>query len=389
MTGRDPDQEHRASTPLELLFDLCFVVAVAQAAAQLHSDLISAHAAAGVGGYLMVFFAIWWAWINFTWFASAYDTDDVPYRLLTLLQIAGVLVLAAGVSAAAEGDFSTVTWGYVIMRVAMVAQWLRAARGSTDATSAGPRQTTSAYRYAAGVTAVQALWLLRLVLPHSWGTVLFAVFVLLELAVPVWAEYRTPLPWHPGHITERYGLFTLIVLGECVAAATVAIRAAVGEHGLSAGLLVLAGGALLLVFALWWSYFKHENTRLSASSMNVTLLWGYGHYLIFAALAALGAGLEVAADAVEHAEHATEALAGWAVAVPVAVFVLTGSTVQRQTGAVEYLPWPATALAAAAVVAVGALTPALGVPAGVLAVALVVTALLVANLVAAERHPAT
>ena len=48
----------------------------------------------------MVFFAIWWAWMNFTWFASAYDNDDVPYRLLTFVQIAGVLILAAGVAAA-------------------------------------------------------------------------------------------------------------------------------------------------------------------------------------------------------------------------------------------------------------------------------------------------
>ncbi len=44
----------------------------------------------------MVFFAIWWAWMNFTWFASAYDTDDVPYRVMTFVQMAGVLLLAAG-----------------------------------------------------------------------------------------------------------------------------------------------------------------------------------------------------------------------------------------------------------------------------------------------------
>ena len=83
MTGRDRDEEHRASTPLELFFDLCFVVAVAQAAAtpapRARPRTTRRRA---VVGYPMVFFAIWWAWMNFTWFASAYDNDDVPYRLL-------------------------------------------------------------------------------------------------------------------------------------------------------------------------------------------------------------------------------------------------------------------------------------------------------------------
>ena len=98
MTARDPHEPHRASTPLELLFDLCFVVAVAQASGRLHHGIVEGHAGRAVLGYVVVFFAIWWAWMNFTWFASAYDTDDVPYRLLVLVQIAGVLVLAAGVA---------------------------------------------------------------------------------------------------------------------------------------------------------------------------------------------------------------------------------------------------------------------------------------------------
>src|SRR6187402_3508026 len=79
MRARSPHEPHRAATPLELLFDLVFVVAIAQAAAGLHHSIAEAHVLAGLAGYLMVFFAIWWAWMNFTWFASAYDCDDVPY----------------------------------------------------------------------------------------------------------------------------------------------------------------------------------------------------------------------------------------------------------------------------------------------------------------------
>ena len=106
----------------------------------------------------MVFFAIWWAWMNFTWFASAYDTDDVPYRLLTLVQMAGVLVLAAGVPPAFDTpDFTAITIGYVIMRIAMVRQWLRAA-------ASDPGRPTTALRYAIGISIVQIGWVARLAL---------------------------------------------------------------------------------------------------------------------------------------------------------------------------------------------------------------------------------
>src|ERR671913_135749 len=63
LTARSPHEGHRAATPLELLFDLVFVVAIAQAATGLHHSITAAHALEGLMGYLMVFFAIWWAWI--------------------------------------------------------------------------------------------------------------------------------------------------------------------------------------------------------------------------------------------------------------------------------------------------------------------------------------
>ena len=162
MRGRPADEPHRVATPLELFFDLCFVVAVAQAAAPLHHGVAEDHVGHGVQGYLMVFFAIWWAWMNFTWFASAYDTDDDVYRITTLVQIAGALVLAAGVGAAFDdGDFTVVTVGYVIMRLALVAQWLRAARGRPRSAAAPRCATPSAS------ASCRCCWLLRLLLPES------------------------------------------------------------------------------------------------------------------------------------------------------------------------------------------------------------------------------
>lgn len=315
MVRRDPGEAHRVATPLELLFDLCFVVAVAQAGGRLVHAVTQGHPGHGVAGYAMVFFAIWWAWMNFTWFASAYDTDDVPYRLTTLVQIAGVLILAAGVSRGFDRmDYSIVVVGYVVMRLALTTQWLRAARGERG----GAR--TTALRYAAGVVLVQTGWVAFGFLPRGDTQVwVFLVLVAAELAVPMWAERNSPTPWHPHHIAERYGLFTLIVLGETVAAATAAVQRALGQSS-STDLLPIAAGGLLIVFSAYWIYFVvpiHEHLR----SDGRPFIWGYGHYLVFSMAAAIGAGLQVAIEQVTGSALISTMSAATAVTVPTAGFV--------------------------------------------------------------------
>jgi len=96
MTGRDPDEAHRSATPLELLFDLAFVVAFGQAANELAHYLADDHIGTAVGGFAFATFAVTWAWINYSWFASAYDTDDWVCRLLVMIQMVGVVILALG-----------------------------------------------------------------------------------------------------------------------------------------------------------------------------------------------------------------------------------------------------------------------------------------------------
>ena len=328
LSGRDPAEPHRASTPLELLFDLSFVVAVATAAVELEHGIAGDHVGTAVGRYLTVFFAIWWAWMNFTWFASAYDTDDVPYRLLTLVQMAGVLVLAAGVHDAFSGaDFTLVTVGYVIMRVPLVAQWLRAARDDPD-------RRPVAVRYALGVTVVQLGWLLRLALPGGTWLVSFLVLAVADVAVPIWSERSgASTRWHPEHIAERYGLFTLIVLGEVILGATTAVQAALTEEGASTTLLSVAAGGLLLVFGLWWAYFCRPAAEALRVDRSVAFLWGYGHYLVFAGIGALGAGLEVATAAARHEAEVGGRTAALSVAVPVAVTLLVVGALQTRLAA--------------------------------------------------------
>jgi low temperature requirement protein LtrA len=324
LSARQTDEEHRASTPLELFFDLCFVVAVAQAANSVHHALAERHFADALIGYPTVFFAIWWAWMNFTWFASAYDNDDIAYRVATFVQISGVLILAAGVPRAFDQDWAVVTLGYAVMRASLAAQWLRAARSD-------PLRAQTDRRYAAGISACMIGWAALLVVPDSLRLPGFVVMATLELLVPIWAERPSGTTWHPRHIAERYGLFTLIVLGESVASATIAVQSALDAGSRFGDLAEIAVGGLLIVFSMWWVYFAQPAERtvevaraaFATGSARRSFVWGYGHYVVFGSAAAVGAAVAVDVDrATGHAELTTRGTS-LMVAVPVALYLLS------------------------------------------------------------------
>ncbi|MFI7635111.1 low temperature requirement protein A [Nonomuraea sp. NPDC049400] len=368
MSARAIDEPHRVSSPLELLFDLTFVVAVASATAQLAHSIADGHGFTGLVSFLQVFFAIWWAWMNFTWFASSYDTDDVAYRLLTMVQMAGVLVLAAGVPAAAgHGDYGIVHLGYVIMRIGLVAQWLRA--GLED-----PARRRTALRYATGISLVTVAWVLRYllaetgILPAFAGLLLFVCLDVLELAVPRWAERARPTNWHPHHIAERYGLFTIILLGESVLAASRGVEGALEAGQIRVPFVVIAGCGLVLLFALWWLYFLIQAGEGLSDRRHRSYLWGYGHYGIFAALAALGAGLEVAVEQSGNEVEASSLALGYAVAIPVGVYLALLWAVHALVVAENVIYPPAVLGCVTLVLLLPLATPVIGVAAVVAAI---------------------
>ncbi|HEX6150339.1 low temperature requirement protein A [Nocardioides sp.] len=378
MGPRDTEEPHRAATPLELFFDLVFVVAIASAAGSLHHGLAEGHLEAIVY-FCLVFFAVWWAWVGYTWFTSAYDSGDVIFRVLSLVIMAGSLLLAAGVpDLFADGQSALVVAGYSVMRLAMVSLWLRAAHGH-------PEGRRTAMTYAIGIAAVQALWLARLAIEDG-RTVLLSTFLLLallEVAVPYVAERAGRTPYHPEHIAERYGLFTIIVLGEVVLAAVVAVQGALGdEHGRD--LVPLVVGGILLVFSMWWMYFKRDHAPLFAARRTV---WraAYAHAVGFATVAATGAGLAVAVDVTTHHAHATETVAVWSVAVPVGLYTVVLGVLHWLGDHDTRLALPAF-VTAAAVLVVAALGLTLGLAIGVVVLLIgLVLALAVAQHVVASR----
>ena len=313
MTPRDPTEPHRVATPLELFLDLAFVVAIAQAAAGLHHGLVDGHVGDALIGFPAVFFAIWWAWMNFAWFGSAYDCDDALYRLAVFVQMTGVLVMAAGIPRAFDDrDLVVMTIGYVDHAVGP---------GRTVAAGCALGPVEASHRACATPSASpssRSAWLLRLLLPESWFAPAFLVLVAAELAVPVWAEAAGRTPWHPHHIVERYGLFTIIVLGESVLGATLAVQAALDADSTFVDLAAVVGGGLLLVFSMWWIYFDLPSERMVDQARRefemggaVAFEWGYGHYVVFGSVAAAGAGLAVSIDQVTGHSTLSDAQAGW------------------------------------------------------------------------------
>jgi low temperature requirement protein LtrA len=331
MVGRDPNEPHRTATPLELLFDLTFVVAFSQAGAQTAHLLELGHWAPAVGGFLFAVFAIWWAWINYSWLASAYDNDDIFFRVATMVEMLGVLILALGLPALFhsldEGehvDNGVVVAGYVVMRVATIALWLRAAKHD-------PGRRRTALTYALFVSIIQLGWIVlifvNLPLVPTMGFTL--LLVALELVGPYVAEHGREggTPWHAHHIAERYGLLVIITLGEIILGTILAISAVIDEQGWQAETVAVAFGGTALAFGLWWVYFTMPSGKVLQRYRERGFVWGYLHYFIFVALAGAGAGLHVAAYEIEGVAHIGIVQALLTVVVPVGIFMVALFTI--------------------------------------------------------------
>jgi low temperature requirement protein LtrA len=324
MAGRDPHEQHRVATSLELLFDLTFVIAFGLTASEFAHALAADHVGAGFAGFVFATFSVSWAWINFSWFASAYDTDDWAYRLTTMLQMVGVIILALGIppmfASIEEGehvDNRVLVAGYIVMRIAMVIQWLRAA-------GQDPARRPACLAYAASITVAQLGWISVLFVHTSVPVtfLLFVVMVIIETSGPFIAERRFGgTPWHAHHIAERYSLLVIIALGEGVVGTVASLTAVVGEQGWTVDAVLVAVAGTGLTFGMWWVYFIVPSAQLLHVHRERSFRWGYGHIPLFGSIVATGAGLHAAAYFIEEHSELGSVATVLAVAIPVGVYV--------------------------------------------------------------------
>jgi low temperature requirement protein LtrA len=323
-TGRDPDEDRRAATPLELLYDLTIVVAFGTASDELAHYVAEDHVGVGVAGFAFASFAVSWAWLNYSWFASAYDTDDWVFRLATMVQMVGVIVVSLGLpqmfASVDHGDtldIGVMVAGYVVMRVALVFLWWLVSRHDRE-------RARAARVYMATIGGAQVGWVVLAVAGLSVGATfaLFSVLLVIELTGPFVAERRAATPWHPHHIAERYGLLVIITLGEVIIGTVASLNAVVhGEAGWTVDAALLAIAGVGLTFGSWWMYFALPWAEPIVRHRERGFPFGYGHLLLFGALAAMGGGLHVAAYSLENKSSLGATGTVLSVAIPVAVYV--------------------------------------------------------------------
>lgn len=391
MSGRDPLEAGRAASTLELLFDLTFVIGFGTAASQFAHYLAEGHVAVAVVGFVFGAFAVAWAWMNWSWFASAYDTDDWAYRLLTLVQMIGTLILSLGlpslfasIDSGEHIDNRTMVSGYVVMRVPMIIQWLRAARA--DSARRGV-----CLIYARTIAVAQTGWVVLALAPLTlWPSVTLALLLIsVEIVGPVLVSRRHGgTPWHPHHIAERYGLLVIIALGEGLLGTMAALSSLFDASGWSVDFVLVGLAGVGLTFGIWWSYFLFPSGDLLHHHRARSPIWGNGHIPLLIAVVAVGGGLHLAAYSLGGEATLSPTATILAVAVPVAayivlVYVLFGAL----TRALRPMHWWMLAGSMAlTVTAVGFVAAGGAMPVGLIVVAAVPWVTVVGQEIEAFRH---
>jgi low temperature requirement protein LtrA len=274
----DADEVERRATWLELFFDLVFVAAIAQVGQNLTED----PSLEGFLRYAALFVAIWWAWMGYTFYADRFDTDDLLYRLLTLGGMLAIAALAVNVRDAFD-RWTAFVISYALVRAVLLVLYVRARRHVPQA-----RRLTEIYlaMFSLGVV----LWLASTLVASPARYWIWAAGLVVELAAPLfgWRAIRQA-PVHRSHIPERFGLFTIIVLGEAVLAAVV------GTSGVTwrfdSGLF--AAAAFVIAACLWWIHFDFVDTSVLGRGLG-GLVYVYGHYPLVLGIAAFGVGTKLA-----------------------------------------------------------------------------------------------
>jgi low temperature requirement protein LtrA len=238
VAAREDGSEARVS-PLELFFDLVFVYALTQVTALLADDLTWA----GVVRGMMVLAALWWAWVGYSWLTNIVDPDAGPVRLVILTAMAAMLVSALAVPAA-FGDMALIfALAYFVVRLLQIALLFLSSAGDRDLRH-------SVLGLAPGVVIGPGLLIVAAFLDGWAQGAVWALALVVDFSSAVMADSSG---WRlaPGHFAERHGLIVIIALGESI------VAIGVGAAGLpvDAGLVLAAVLAVVVAFALWWSYF--------------------------------------------------------------------------------------------------------------------------------------
>ena len=338
--GEQPQE--REVGPLELFYDLAVVVLVAQAAHLLAGDL-TWH---GVGEYAAVFTLVWIAWTNGSLHHELHGHEDARGRSTFLLQILVLAAMGAFIPQAGGRHGAAFALATAVLFAILAALWLLAARRDE------PEYRRSSRLYVTGTAACAVLLALTSLLPRdaripAWGALDVAYLVGFAIVTLTVAPTQTVSLTITDALIERFGLLTIIVLGETVTGVVQGLASQpINALTLSVGLIAVVVG-----FGAWWTYFDFVGHRPPKPTPTATVQWMYSHLPLTGAIAAMGAAM---VSLVDHAHDSrTPAATAWtlcggAAVVLCAAMVLAASLKAWSSERELYRPLARECLAVAA-----------------------------------------
>jgi low temperature requirement protein LtrA len=305
-------REGERVTPLELFFDLVFVLALTQCTALMSNQPTWEGLAQGV----LVLGVLWWSWVGYAWLTSVVDPEEGAVRIAIFVAMAAFLIVAIAVPEAFDDLGLAFALAYGVVRTAHIALFVLASRDD-------PALRRSVLGLAAS-TAIGVGLLAGASFLDGFGQgALWALALLLDMAGPYFFGSEG---WKlvPGHFAERHGLIIIIALGESI----VAIGLGAGSH-LTAGITAAAVLGIALSAALWWTYFDvvalvsarrlirapegRERNELARDS------YSYLHFPMVAGIVLVALGLK---KTLGHVEDPLETVPAFALLAGVSVYLL-------------------------------------------------------------------
>ncbi|MBH8552892.1 low temperature requirement protein A [Nostocaceae cyanobacterium CENA357] len=321
--GEDSEEERRA-TWLELFYDLVFVVAISQLAHNLKEDI----SFSGFFGFVVLFIPVWWSWIGATFYANRFDSDDVLRRLFVGLQMLTAAAMAINIHHGLGESSPGFALAYALGRAVLVAEYVRAGIHIPSA-----RPLTN--HYAMGFAIAAFFWLISAFVPIPWRFALWTLGVIIDFATPLTGrKFQIKLLPHASHLPERFGLFTIIVLGEAI----IGVVNGVSEQKWDILTVISAMFGLIIAFSFWWIYFDNLGgtpikTARQEGRLAIANLWLYTHLPLVIGIAATGIGVEQVL--LSQSKLALPDPQRWLICGSVALCLLAISILHR-TGVIRY-----------------------------------------------------
>ncbi len=319
------DEGPRHATWLELFYDLVFVIAIGAV-----SHRLAAHTSLrDILVDLLFFVPVWWAWVGHTIYSNRFDVDDLFYRILTFMQMLGALGMALTMQDALEGSARAFAVSYICVRLILLLLYAHAWWHEPQA-----RRIAGFYILVFGTGA--ALWIVSLFFSSPVFLAFWAAGMLFDMIMPWFARpLLSTAQLDARHLPVRFGLFTIIMLGEQVLAIVRSLEGTVWTDATAMGSVF----AFLIAAATWWFYFEYLNVWQDSHCLRGGQPFIYGHLT-------LSIGMLLASVGLEHMVAGGEPMppqAGWMLSIGTILWLLSLVPLDYATSHCresQQVPWP-------------------------------------------------